>query len=160
MAKTVHRFQKFAGPSQTVLFGNSSDGRGGFNHVRGAGLKGPVLELKKRLAKKMAVVEADKFRTTKLCLDCGRPLEIRNRGVVHCTAESCDARGKPRNHDVTAAYKIGAKYLANKVAPRLGPWSRTVKPAELTEGPLFKGLRNVLTYYDDGLLMHLLRGAV
>ena len=67
MTKLVSRIKEYAegGP---VLFGNGADS-GLFGRVRGAGMKGPVLEIKKRLSEQMPVIVCSEFRTSKLCLD-------------------------------------------------------------------------------------------
>ena len=58
-----------------VLFGDGANS-GLFGRIRGGGVKGPVLEIKKRLSKQMAVIECSEFRTSKLCLYCGRETTI------------------------------------------------------------------------------------
>jgi transposase len=87
--------------------------------VRVTGIKGPVLEIEKRLSKQLPVIECSEFRTSKLCLDCGRVAEFFNYGVTYCSE-----RGHHRmaNRDVAAARKIGARYLATKKGLNLGPW--------------------------------------
>ena len=77
--------------------------------VRGCGVKGPVLEIKKRLSEQMSVVECSEFRTSKLCLDCGRAAKFYNYGVSYCTKRN---HHRMVNRDVAAAEKIGARYLA------------------------------------------------
>ena len=63
-----------------VLFGDCAIS-GFFGKVRGCGVKGPVLEIKKRLSEQMPVIECSEFRTSKLCLDCGRVAKFYNYGV-------------------------------------------------------------------------------
>lgn len=56
MDKLVNRFRDYVGgDNPTVLFGNGADS-GLFGRLRGCGVKGPVLELRKRLAEKMAII--------------------------------------------------------------------------------------------------------
>ena len=81
MVKLVSRIKAYArgGP---VLFGDGANS-GLFGRVRGAGVKGPVLEIKKRLSEQMQVIECSDFRTSKLCLDCGRVAKFFNYGVTY-----------------------------------------------------------------------------
>lgn len=60
MAKLVNRFKTYAdgGP---VLFGDGAND-GLLDQLRGYGVKGPVLEIKERLSKQMAVIESSEFR--------------------------------------------------------------------------------------------------
>ena len=89
------------------------------------------------------------FRTSKLCLDCGREAKDYNYGVTYCTDP-----GHYRhmtNRDVSAARKIGARYLAEKKGLNLGPWSRGVSAKEVKEGTHASPvLRDVLTSYARG----------
>ena len=113
-----------------VLFGNGTDS-GLFARVRGAGVKGPVLEIKKRLSEQMLVIQCSEFRTSKVCLDCGHEAEFYNRGVTYCS-ERC--HHPMANRDVAAARKIGARYLAKKKGFDLGPWCRSVSAKEVKQG--------------------------
>ena len=55
------------------------------------------------------------------------------------------------NRDVSAARKIGARYLAKKKGLNLGPWSRGVSAKEVKEGTHASPvLRDVLTSYARG----------
>jgi hypothetical protein len=57
---------------QVLLFGNGGR-KGGFMKLKGGGFKGPVLQLKRLLAKKHVVICCSEYRTSKLCLECGHP---------------------------------------------------------------------------------------
>ena len=81
-------------------------------------MKGPVLEIKKRLSKEMPVIECSEFRTSKLCLDCGREAKLYNYGVTYCQERD---HHRMANRDVVAAKKIGARYLAQKKGATWGP---------------------------------------
>ena len=140
MDKLVNRIKDYS--SGTVLFGDGANS-GLFGKLRGGGVKGPVLEIKKRLGKKMAVVDCSEFRTSKLCLDCGREAKFHNHGVTYCAQQS---HHRMANRDVVAAYKIGARYLAVKQGLDLGPWSRSVLKNALEPSTV---LREVLTSYQS-----------
>ena len=107
MTKLVSRIKEYAGGGP-VLFGDGANS-GLFGRVRGAGVKGPVLEIKKRLSEQMPIIECSEFRTSKLCLDCGRVAK-NFYGVTYCTQRD---HQRMANRDV-AAKKIGARYLAAK----------------------------------------------
>ena len=81
------------------------------------------MEIKRRLAKVFPVVSCDEFRTSKLCLECGREAQFYYHGVTYCNQQ--DHR-RMQNRDVAAAFKIGARYLAGQRGYDLGPWSRGV----------------------------------
>jgi hypothetical protein len=143
MTKLVSRIKQYAegGP---VLFGNGADS-GLFGRLRGGGAKGPVLEIKKRLSEQMPVIEVSEFRTSKLCLVCGRPAKFFNYGVTYCTERD---HHRMVNRDVAAAKKIGALYLAKKKGLNLGPWCRSVSAVEAEQGTHASPvLSNVLTSY-------------
>ena len=128
MDQLVGRFKRFVGgDAPTVLFGDGAS-NGLFGRLRGGGVKGPVLELMKRLAEKMAVIQCSEFRTSKLCLKCGRVAKFYHHGVTYCTQQS---HYRMENRDVAAAFKIGARYLATKQGVDLGPWSRSVRVADM-----------------------------
>ena len=131
-----------------MLFGDGANS-GLFGRVRGAGVKGPVLEIKKRLSEQMPVIECSEFRTSKLCLDCGREAKLYRYGVTFCTDPGHYCR--MINRDVAAAKKIGARYLAMKKEWNLGPWSKSVSAEAIRRGirPCTV-LRDVLNEYEDG----------
>ena len=55
------------------------------------------------------------------------------------------------NRDVSAARKIGARYLAKKKGLNLGPWCRSVSAEEVKQGTHASTvLRDVLTSYRIG----------
>jgi transposase len=108
-----------------------------------------VLEIKKRLSEQMPVIEASEFRTSKLCLDCGRVAKLYNYGVTYCTHPGHYRR--MANRDVAAAKKIGALYLAMKKGWDLGPWSRNVSAEAIRRGiPPCTVLKDVLNDYERG----------
>ena len=146
MTKLVSRIKEYAGGGP-VLFGDGANS-GLFGRVRGAGVKGPVLEIKKRLSEQMPVIECSEFRTSKLCLDCGREAKFFNYGVTYCSQRD---HHRMANRDVAAARKIGARYLAKKKGWDLGPWSRSVSAEEVKQGTHASTvLRDVLTSYARG----------
>ena len=129
MTKLVSRIENY-GEGSPLLFGDGANS-GLFGRVRGAGVKGPVLEIKKRLSEQMPVIEASEFRTSKLCLDCGRVAKFFNHSVTFCTDRN---HHRMANRDVAAARKIGALYLAKKKGWDLGPWCRSVSAEEVNRG--------------------------
>ena len=145
IAKVVNRVKAYAEGSP-LLFGDGANS-GLFGRLRGGGVKGPVLEIKKRLSTQMAVIECSEFRTSKCCLQCGREAKDYNYGVTYCT--------DPGHHhmasrDVAAAKKIGARYLAKKNDMDLGPWCRSVSAKEVKKGTYASTvLRDVLMSYDS-----------
>ena len=55
------------------------------------------------------------------------------------------------NHDVVAAKKIGARYLAMKKGLNLGPWDRGVSAEQVEQGThVSPVLKRVLTSYESG----------
>jgi hypothetical protein len=70
MDKSVHDILTLAGNSRFICFENGAD-NGFFGRLRGAGVHGPVLEFRKRLAKKIPVISVDEFRSSCLCFGCG-----------------------------------------------------------------------------------------
>ncbi len=63
---------KPSSPDKTtlIIFGNAGSD-GSFVKRKGAGFKGPVVAMKRALAKHYVVVSADEFRTSSYCLHCG-----------------------------------------------------------------------------------------
>ena len=146
MVKLVSRIKAYA-RGEPVLFGNGADS-GLFGRLRGGGTKGPVLEIKKRLSEQMPVIEVSEFRTSKLCLVCGRPAKFFNHSVTYCTERD---HHRMANRDVAAAKKIGALYLAKKKGLNLGPWCRSVSAEAVNQGTHASPvLSNVLTSYARG----------
>ena len=111
-------------------------------------MKGPVLEIKKRLSKEMPVIDCSEYRTSKLCLDCGREAKFYNYGVTYCQERD---HHRMANRDVVAAKKIGARYLAQKMGCNLGSWDRRMS-ADAIRGGRYESLvlRDVLTSYESG----------
>ena len=145
MDRLTNRVAAYSDSAQpTVLFGDGANG-GGWGRLRGVGFKGPVLEIQQRLAKRCRVIKCSEFRTSKLCLDCGRPNGFHNHGTTYCKHQ-CHRRVE--NRDVAAAWKIGARYLAVKAKRGLGPWDQSVKKAQLDQQhPRGAVLRQALTEY-------------
>ena len=94
------------------------------------------------------MIECSEFRTSKLCLDCGRVAKFYNYGVTYCQER---AHHRMANRDVVAAKKIGARYLAKKKGLNFGPWDQGVS-ADAVRGGTYatKVLRDVLTFYESG----------
>ena len=146
MVKLVNRVKAYAEGSP-ILFGDGANS-GLFGRVRGAGVKGPVLEIKEWLSKQLPVIECSEFRTSKLCLDCGREAKLFNYGVTYCQER---AHHRMANRDVVAAKKIGARYLAQKKGLNLGPWNRDVSADAVRGGThVSPVLKLVLTSYESG----------
>ena len=146
MVKLVNRVKAYAEGSP-ILFGDGANS-GLFGRVRGAGVKGPVLEIKERLSKQLPVIECSEFRTSKLCLDCGREAKLFNYGVTYCQER---AHHRMANRDVVAAKKIGARYLAMKKGLNLGPWDQGVSADAVRGGThVSPVLKRVLTSYESG----------
>jgi hypothetical protein len=122
----------------TILFGNASEKKGGFIPFKGGGVKGPVKELTRRLAKRYAVILCSEFRTTKLCHFCGRVLshptrhvsqgryqaETTMHGLSYCPHRGPNSHQHMQGRDRMAAYNIGALFLATQLGEDLGPWQR------------------------------------
>lgn len=139
----VGRFAKQFGPDPVVLFGNGSNSGAWAKH-RGCGVKGPVKELRMRLARKYTVVECSEYRTSKLCLECGGVVKTYQHGVSYCPQQS---HHRMLNRDVSAAFKIGALYLAQQQQRPLGPWERnSVLHAEQLPSTV---LRDTLSVYQQ-----------
>ena len=137
----VHGLKTFAGGGP-VLFGDGGSA-GQFGQLRGGGVKGPVVELTRRSAAKMPVVMCSEFRTSKLCLDCGREAEFHNHGVTYC--KKMQLHHRMENRDKAAGNKIGARYLAGSCyGQNLGPWSRAVKKEDIGEATVSTVLRDAL----------------
>jgi hypothetical protein len=58
-----------------LLWGNGGGGKNGFMRVRGGGVKGPVLKIKRLLAKEFPIICCSEYRTSKCCLRCGHVLQ-------------------------------------------------------------------------------------
>ena len=139
MDRKVQSVRDYAGPDGAILFGDGADA-GGFGKLRGGGIKGPVLELKRRLSKKVQTVTCSEFRTSKLCLTCGREARFYNHGVTYCSQQS---HHRMENRDVAAAFKIGARWLAESAGADIGPWSRSIRTTEMeTSTALWDALHN------------------
>ena len=119
MNRLVRSFKKCFGANPVILFGNGAD-NGLFGRLRGGGVKGPVKEIKRRLSEHYAVISCSEYRSSKLCIHCGRELHVHKHGVVYCAQQSHNSM---LNRDVAAAIKIGAIFLAKKSGADLGPWA-------------------------------------
>lgn len=125
-----------------VLFGDGGSA-GQFCRKKGGGVKGPVVELTNLLAAKTSVVVCSEFRTSSLCLECGRHAGFYQHGVTYCK----DMQGHHRmeNRDKAAAVKIGARYLAGCCFGQdLGPWSQSVARAAIGNDTVTTVLRDAL----------------
>lgn len=124
-------------PENSVLLFGNGGAKGGFRQ-KGGGFKGPILKLKRLLARRFPVICVDEFRTSKLCLDCGKVLKHpkdgekligRNgrlyqrymHGVSYCTDTE---HHRMLNRDVDAAQKISCRFLCQLKGLDLGPWRR------------------------------------
>jgi hypothetical protein len=121
MSNVVNKMKKLSGEAvPTILFGDGGSA-GQFGKLRGGGVKGPRVEIQRRMAKQCRVVEVCEFRTSRLCLRCGRCAKFYKHGVTFCNQQE---HHRMENRDVVAAFKIGAKYLAKRAGKDLGPWAR------------------------------------
>ena len=144
MAKLVNRMKEYAreGP---LLFGDGANS-GLFGRVRGGGVKSPALEIKKRLSKQMPVIECSEFRTSKLCLDCGRAPKFYQYGVTYCSQRGHNCMA----NRVVVAAKKGARYIATK-RWNLGSWCRSVSADAVQRGTHASTvLKDVLPSYESG----------
>jgi len=117
--KLVNEFEVRFGPDLVILFGCGAE-YGLFGRLKGGGVKGPVKKISRLLGKRYAVIIVSEFRTTKLCLKCGRELHVHKHGVVYCRQQShCNML----NRDISAAIKIGARFIAKFCNIPLGPWA-------------------------------------
>ena len=112
-------------------------------------MKGPVKEFTKRLAKKYRVILVNEFCTSlKLWISCRAVLQHpkhpkhekkkkkkgekekilggRQYGVSYCDKKQCIEAHRMINRDIDAAFKIGARFLA-----QLGPFGRDVKANDI-----------------------------
>ena len=103
--------------NNVVIFGNGNK----FGRSRGGGFKGPVQELRMSFSKKVPVICADEFRTSKSCLLCGHLLSHPKRELSFCH-NTTHTRMLKRDKD--AAHKIGYRSLAVMGKLDLGPFSR------------------------------------
>jgi hypothetical protein len=126
-----------------LVLGNASEKRGGFGRVKGGGVKGPVKELRKRFARRFAVIVVSEYRTSANCIYCGAQLQhpVRHHdvfkkgregplyrkdsvmhGVSFCRHEDNDSHHHMQGRDRMAAYSIGARFVAQQRGLDLGPW--------------------------------------
>ncbi len=153
MDKTMDRFKKaVAIPDRkaVILFGRGGE-TGSFTRCRG-GAKGPVLGLKRRIAKEFPVICCSEFRTSKLCFECGHvlahPVRFNDRiqrrvpvnGVSFC--QNTEHRYRILNRDVDGARKIGLRFLMQLNGEALGPWSYSVKCNDLDPDESWTGMRD------------------
>ena len=139
MDKSVNDILALAGNSRFICFGNGAD-NGFFGRLRGAGVHGPVLEFRKRLAKKKPVIIVDEFRSSCLCFGCSTYLKFVGKNGysnIECDKIGCNVHNT-QNRDVSAAKKIAAiaaaralNVVSNVYHTVSGAWSRTVTRATL-----------------------------
>ena len=135
MDKSVNDILALAGNSRFICFGNGAD-NGFFGRLRGAGVHGPVLEFRKRLAKKKPVIIVDEFRSSCLCFGCSTYLKFVGKNGysnIKCDKIGCNVHNT-QNRDVSAAKKIAAiaaaralNVVSNVYHTVSGAWSRSVK---------------------------------
>ena len=117
--KLVNEFEVRFGHDPVILFGSGAE-HGLFGRLKGGGVKGPVKKISRLLGKRYAVIITSEFRTTKLCIRCGRELHVHKHGVVYCKQQShCNMLDR----DISAAIKIGARFIAKYCNLPLGPWA-------------------------------------
>jgi len=145
MNKTMNRLKNTLETGKNkktvILFGRGGES-GGFKN-RGGGIKGPVLELKRRMAQEFPVICCSEFRTSKLCYECGKTLSHPRRynqksnhhdlvnGVSFCS--NTDHKHSVLNRDVDAAKKIGLRFMMQLHKKDIGPWSTSVKVSDLNK---------------------------
>ena len=155
MDKSVNDILALAGDSRFICFGNGAD-NGFFGRLRGAGVHGPVLEFRKRLAKKKPVIIVDEFRSSCLCFGCSTYLKFVGKNGysnIKCDKIGCNVHNT-QNRDVSAAKKIAAIAAAralnvvSNVYQNIvsGAWSRSVTRAILKSDnvkcdPILKNFR-------------------
>jgi transposase len=145
MDKTLHAIEKVCdvpGKQSIVLFGKG--GRSGFGHVRGGGVKGPVVKIRRLLAKRVPVIHVDEYRTSKCCWECGKVLLHPLCGSVNAVSYCSETdHHRMLNRDVDAARKIGYRFLlrlqhgGDDSEAVLGAWSRQVKAGTLNRKKYF-----------------------
>ena len=127
---------KTADKTTILLFGNG--GSSGFGKVKGGGVKGPVVKIRKLLAKRFPVIHVSEFRTSMCCWQCGKRMLHPSRGKMHAVSYCSDAGHRHMyNRDVDAACKIGYRFLKllhsgkSDSVEVLGPWSYKFKAEDL-----------------------------
>jgi len=155
--KVLKKFEKKckvkkSSTTTVLLFG--SGGSSGFGKLKGGGVKGPVVRLRRLLAKRFAVIHVDEFRTSKCCWECGRvmhhPKLGKMHGVSYCTETD---HHRMLNRDTDAARKIGYRFLEQLRGNQdLGHWSRSFEVERLNEGTcnVFSNLANQRFLLDLG----------
>ena len=151
MDKFVNSFGSTFGKDVVIVHGDAAEKKGGFGRVKGGGVKGPVKELRKRLAKRYPVIVASEYRTSMLCHYCGQEVAHPTRrhdvlktksdkskkllykagstmyGVSYCHNRS---HHHMQGRDRMAAFNIGARFLARQLELDLGPWQfRSARPS-------------------------------
>jgi hypothetical protein len=112
-----------------LLFGKGGQ-HFGFSKTRGGGVCGPVVELRKRLAKRVMVVMCSEFRTSKCCMACGGSMghpDFAPRGVSFCLNACTGKAFRMVGRDQAAALCIGARFLAQGYGKELGVFHSQVK---------------------------------
>jgi hypothetical protein len=115
-------------PVKPILLFGAGGTTGGFGHVRGmSGVKGPLVETRKRLARKCTLVVCSEFRTSMCCGECGRKLQHPRHPLTGQIDQSQSFCRQP-NHsamvdrDLDAARKIGCRFIRQQRGEGLGPW--------------------------------------
>jgi hypothetical protein len=124
----IEKSCKVPGKQTVLLFGKA--GSSGFGHIKGGGVKGPIVRLRRLLAKRFPVIHVDEFRTSMCCWECGKALKhpkdsLRGRlhGVSYCVETD---HHRMLNRDTDAARKIGYRFLQQlRGNQNLGPWDHS-----------------------------------
>ena len=141
MDKTLNAIEKVCdvpGKQTILLFGKG--GSSGFGHVRGGGVKGPIVKIRRLLAKRVPIIHVDEFRTSKCCWECGKVLLHPLHGSVNAVSYCSETdHHRMLNRDVDAARKIGYRFLlrlqngGDDSEEALGAWSRQVEAEDLNK---------------------------
>jgi hypothetical protein len=126
--KLIQKFERLDSEKKkkkktVILFGNAANG-GRFMKVKNAGFKGPVLKIRRLLAKKFIVLSVSECCTSKKCLDCTKDVCHPNQGSCFGVSFCSDriSRHRMLNRDLDAAEKIGYRFLSQLFRYDLGPF--------------------------------------
>jgi transposase len=99
----------------------------------GKGVRPPVKEIAKNLAKHVVVIKASEYRTSKCCGHCGSVLTQLGNRKSFCTQKHYGCRGGHKHRDIDAAWKIGARLIASAQGKELGAFDPKFHASELSE---------------------------
>ena len=106
------------------LNANSDIDGGKFNKLRSGGFKGPVLQLRRLLCRRLPLISVNEFRTSKLCFQCGKTLQHPCGGKMHSVSYCTETDHHCMiNRDTDAARKIGCRFFTQLLRKDLGPWA-------------------------------------